>query len=230
MATAKTNGINIYYEIHGEGVPLLLIAGLNSDHTFFTRTGLVDALSTSHRVIVFDNRGVGKSDKPDEPYSIEMMAEDVQGLLDSLGIEQTDVLGVSLGGRIAMELAIRQPERVRRLVLVSTGPRTPKSPMRLWISLMLRLHVVRGSVPYYAAIHQRNASRSYDATSQLADIHNQTLILHGKRDHIAPLQVAEEMHSRIPGSKMVTFGGGHLFFILRREPFVEAVEEFLKDQ
>ena len=138
--TVHTNGINIYYEVHGSGEPLLLIEGLGYSSWMWYKQ--VPVLSKSHKVIIFDNRGAGNTDKPDSEYTVELMAEDAAGLLNELGIESAHVLGVSLGGYIAQELAITRPEMVKNLVLVSTNsgpgkPITGKSPflngfLRLW--------------------------------------------------------------------------------------------------
>ena len=123
MPTVRVNDITMYYEIHGEGEPVVLIAGLNSDHTLYQKLGIISRLAESYQVVAFDNRGVGRTDKPDSPYSIEMMAEDTVGLLDVLGIKKVHLLGISMGGRIALALTLRHPERVKTLMLVSTGPR-----------------------------------------------------------------------------------------------------------
>jgi pimeloyl-ACP methyl ester carboxylesterase len=92
---------------------------------------------------------------------------------------------------------------------------------------MLTLPQVRGSQPYYAAVRQRDASRSYDCMDRLNEIHVPTLILHGKKDKTAPYKLAEEMHAGITGSKMITFNGGHHFLFLRQQQFLDAVIDFL---
>ena len=84
MPTADANGIRIHYEVHGEGRPLLLILGLGADVSEYT--ALIDQLAARSRVIAFDNRGAGRSDKPDAPYSIELMAADALGVMDALGV------------------------------------------------------------------------------------------------------------------------------------------------
>jgi 3-oxoadipate enol-lactonase len=128
MPTADANGIRIHYEVHGEGRPLLLILGLGADVSEYT--ALIDQLAARSRVIAFDNRGAGRTDKPDAPYSIELMAADALGVMDALGVTRADVLGISLGGRIALELALGHPERVERLILVSTSARVVPSLRR----------------------------------------------------------------------------------------------------
>src|SRR5215469_17759144 len=100
MPTVHVNGIDIYYETHGEGDPLVLIPGLATDVSEYQR--IIAALADRYQVSALDNRGAGRSDKPDVPYSIEIMADDTAALLDALGITQTHVLGTSMGGRIAL--------------------------------------------------------------------------------------------------------------------------------
>lgn len=119
MATAKVGDINVYYEVHGEGEPLVLIQGYgaNSAGSFLH----VPTFSKEYRVVIFDNRGTGRSDKPDIPYSMEMMADDVVGLLDTIGIDAAHICGASMGGFIAQNLVLRYPERVISLVLACTS-------------------------------------------------------------------------------------------------------------
>lgn len=119
MPTAKVGDINMYYEVHGEGEPLLLIAGLGGNLTGWIFQTL--EFSNKYRVIVFDNRGVGRTDAPDVPYATGMMADDTAGLLDVLGIERAHILGLSMGGFIAQELAFKYPRRVKSLILATTA-------------------------------------------------------------------------------------------------------------
>jgi len=115
MSIAKANGINIYYEIHGKGESLVLIAGYGANaDSWFNQT---PALSKKYRVIVFDNRGTGRSDKPDVPYTMKMMADDAAGLLDAIGIRTAHIFGLSMGSAIAQEFAINYPEKTISLIL-----------------------------------------------------------------------------------------------------------------
>lgn len=117
--------MRIAWESTGEGSPLLLIQGLG-----YGRWGwepIVPGLAARHRVICFDNRGIGESDKPDGPYTAAQMAGDALQVLDEAGIERAHVLGASLGGMIAQELVATAPERVDRLVLCCTTPGGPNA-------------------------------------------------------------------------------------------------------
>jgi 3-oxoadipate enol-lactonase len=110
--------MNIKWESIGEGPPLLLIQGLG-----YGRWGwepIQPGLATRHQVVAFDNRGIGESDKPPGPYTAAQMAGDALGVLDEAGIDRAHVLGASLGGMIAQELAAAAPDRVDKLILCCT--------------------------------------------------------------------------------------------------------------
>ena len=118
MPFVRLHDIQLYYETLGEGPPLLMLMGLRRDHTWFLHQ--TPELAKHFTLVLMDNRGAGRSGKPDEPYSLAGMAEDTIGLMDALGLESAHVLGVSMGGCIAQELALSFPQRVRGLVLGCT--------------------------------------------------------------------------------------------------------------
>ncbi len=118
MPKTPVNGISMYYEVQGKGVPLVMIQGFAGNHqAWFFQT---QVFRKYYKVIIFDNRGIGKSGRPSEPYTIRTMADDVIGLMDYLNIDKAHVLGLSLGGLVAQEIAISYPGRVIKLVLGST--------------------------------------------------------------------------------------------------------------
>ncbi len=232
MPYLKVNDINLHYQRTGAGEPLVFFNGLSSDISEWQ--GLSLSLSKQYDFIAVDNRGAGRSDKPDVLYTIDMMANDAAGVLDSLGVKNANILGLSMGGRIAVALALSRPDLVKSLVLVSTRMKRTKRhgwTHRMWLNLFSRSKA-RGSKqypqPYYAFKRQWEASGSYDATDRLHELHIPTLILHGKDDPLVPLKLAEEMQESIEGSKIMIFGGGHLFFVGQFREFIKTITDFLE--
>jgi pimeloyl-ACP methyl ester carboxylesterase len=117
---ASVNGLNMYYEIHGEGQPLVLLHGaFSAIGTSFGR--ILPGLAERRQVIAFELQGHGRTADIDRPMTLEGMAEDVAAALPQLGIEQADVFGYSSGGSVALHLAVRHPELLRKLVLMSVS-------------------------------------------------------------------------------------------------------------
>ncbi|MFX1497522.1 MAG: alpha/beta fold hydrolase [Promethearchaeota archaeon] len=116
MPKVRVNDINIYYEIHGDGFPLLMINGISICLKIWDKP-LIEGLSNNFKTILFDNRGSGQSDIPEGEYTLQMMADDTIGLMNALNIERSHVLGFSMGGMIAQELALSYPQNVEKLVL-----------------------------------------------------------------------------------------------------------------
>jgi 3-oxoadipate enol-lactonase len=231
MSTIKTRDINIYYEVHGKGEPIVLIGGLGTELGSYSE--MVRLLSNKHKVLTFDNRGEGRTDKPDIPYTIKMMAEDTAGLITTLGLEPAHVIGISMGGRIAMALALQRPELVRSLILTSTfARRTRKAnlPLRYKLGKMRegRRRPGNSNQPYYAFRRQLRAARDFDCGDRLDEIRVPTLILHGRADRAVPYHLAEEMHAGMKGSQMVTFSGGHRFCFYESEQYTHTILEFLE--
>jgi pimeloyl-ACP methyl ester carboxylesterase len=122
MPFAKVNDLQLHYEIEGTGPALALITGTAFPGATW-RTGVSERFAQEgFRVITYDHRGVGQSDKPDGPYSTRLFAADAVGLLDALDIDRAHILGHSMGGRVAQWIALDHPDRVRCLVLAGSGP------------------------------------------------------------------------------------------------------------
>jgi pimeloyl-ACP methyl ester carboxylesterase len=120
MPKVKVNGIQMFYEMKGEGFPLVMINGMN-DNLDCWDPRLIGALSKKFKLILFDNRGAGRTDISDREYTIRLFADDIAGLMNTLGISRANVLGISMGGMIAQELAINYPRNVSKLILCSTS-------------------------------------------------------------------------------------------------------------
>lgn len=120
MPKVKVQDIEMYYEIYGSGEPLFLIMGLGMDINGWIFQ--VPEFSKHFKVIIFDNLGIGKTSAPPGPYSTKMMADDTAELMNILNIDKANILGISMGGMIAQELAINYPEKVKKLILACTYP------------------------------------------------------------------------------------------------------------
>ncbi|MEM4919988.1 MAG: alpha/beta hydrolase [Candidatus Nezhaarchaeales archaeon] len=119
MPKIRIGDVNIYYEIKGEGDPLVMIMGLAGNLDWWDPK-MISELSKHFKLILFDNRGAGRSDMGQKQFSIKLFANDTAGLMNALGIPKANVLGFSMGGMIAQELVLNYPEKVKKLVLCST--------------------------------------------------------------------------------------------------------------
>lgn len=170
MPYAETPSIRMYYEEYGEGIPLLFISGTGwtGEHWKLEQ---VPFFSSSYRVIVFDHRGVGRSDRPNGRYSTRMFAQDAIDLMDAIGItEPAHVLGHSMGGRVAQWMALDHRERVRSLVLAATGPGPIDDVERLQgISPEAAAEFVRLGWPNYNEEHLRGTNMFYRASPEVIE-------------------------------------------------------------
>jgi pimeloyl-ACP methyl ester carboxylesterase len=117
MSFIRVNGLNLYYELHGDGEPLVLISGFSTDH--HTWDPIINKLASQFKLLIFDNRSVGQTEDSSTPFSINDMASDVKGLMDALGISSAHILGHSMGSSIAQAFAINYPQRIKTLILAN---------------------------------------------------------------------------------------------------------------
>jgi 3-oxoadipate enol-lactonase len=233
MPYAQAGDIKLYYEVHGDGPPVVLVPGLGADTRLFS--SVAPLLATLRPVVVVDPRGGGKSDKPKGDYAIEQMAEDVAELLVTLGIPRADVVGYSMGGKIALQLAAGHPELVEHLILSATGARpvvTRRFSYRwLMMDVVSRIPISRKAdgQPSYAFEAQRRASESFDGRRLLTQVKATTLIIRAQRDRIVPARDAVDLQN-ITGSLLVDLPGGHLtLLMLHGKVLAEAISSFLTD-
>jgi len=245
--------MRIAWERRGSGPPLLLIHGLG-----YGRWGwepVVAPLARSFDVLLFDNRGIGESDAPPGPYTAAQMASDAVQVLDEAGVERAHVLGTSLGGMVAQELALAHPARVDKLVLACTTPGgarahpTPEQTMRLLengatlrdfvenalepdprAALVERIleHRLATAQPPEAWMAQAAAGAGFDAYERAGSIAAPALVLHGEGDVVVDPRNAALLAGLLPHASLELFPGtGHLFFWQQPERFVGLVEDFL---
>ena len=233
MPKIQSNGIQLYYEIHGEGQPLLFIHGLGSSARDWEYQ--VEEFSRSYQVITFDLRGHGASDKPAGPYSMAMFAADTVGLLGALKIEGPHVVGLSLGGGVAFQLGVDAPRLPRSLTIVNSTPellvRTFKDRLTVWQRtaivqllgmrkmgevLSKRLFIKpeqedirRTFVERWAENDRRayldsmRALVGWSVAERIASIQCPTLVIAADQDY-SPLSLKQAYTARIPGAQLVT--------------------------
>lgn len=231
MPVAELEPVPIYYELHGHGPPLVVIPGTGTDTRVFAP--LVRDLAAHFSVLVFDPRGAGQSGKPDVPYTVLDMADDAAALMDHLGWSNASVLGYSLGGRIALALALARRDLVGRLVLAATSAWSPamKVGSRRWLvfRVLARVPLPRSvdPQPRWSQARQLAASRAVDLRDRLGELAVPTLVVHGRGDRMVPLRLAEELRDGIPGARLSVLEGSHLSLLFgRRRLLVDEVVAF----
>ena len=219
MPKASVNGFKLHYEIEGDGEALVLIPGFASGLSIWTRQ--TPAFSRHFRVISFDPRGVDESDKPEGPQTIGLLADDLALLLLALHVPSAHVLGVSFGGFVAQEFALKYPMMTRKLVLCCTSFGGPNHVQPESQTLDLDATKELNSSQFEAAL-------SFNAESRVEGIRRPTLIVSGDADAIVPVQNSRNLAAKIPGAELrIIEGGSHTFFMDRADEFNEIVTEFL---
>jgi 3-oxoadipate enol-lactonase len=148
MPKVRVNDIEMYYEIHGTGTPLVHVGGLAGDARTWQRQ--IEHLAQHYQVLAFDNRGTGRTDCPDVPYSTRLFADDTVGLMDAVGIKRAHVYGISMGGGIVQEVAINYPDRVLSLVINCSFAKMDRYGARVTENIM---NVYKAQGPQEAARH-----------------------------------------------------------------------------
>jgi pimeloyl-ACP methyl ester carboxylesterase len=228
---ATVDGLRLYYESYGQGSAVVVIPGLGADSRLFR--AFAQQLSVANRVVVLDPRGSGQSDKPDGPYSIDQMTDDLRGLIAALDLGVCDIVGYSMGGRVALNFAANYPREVRRLVLAATSARSAPSSKFSWrwfaMEVLSRVPSPRwfDPQPRKAFGAQRRASSDFDGRELLHKVEAPTLVVRARKDRIVPTELLAELGG-IPRGEHVTLPGGHLSLVLlHSRDLAIAVRSFL---
>src|SRR6201991_881115 len=249
MPRLNRDGVNIYYEIHGSGPPLILTHGYSSTSAMWQ--GQIDALAKEHQLILWDMRGHGRSDYPDDPaaYSEALTVADIAALLDRVGAKKAIVGGLSLGGYMSLAFYRAHPERVSALLIIDTGPGFKKDDAReVWnkrardtgdrfdregLDMLKSLSAERASVTHRDARGLARAARGMltqrDARviESLPDIKVPSLVVVGA-DDTPFLAASDYMAAKTPdAAKVVIPAAGHAVNIAQPQAFIEAVLPFL---
>ena len=249
MPEINRDGVNIYYEVHGEGPPLLLTHGYSSTSAMWH--GQVDALAREHKLILWDMRGHGQSDYPDDPraYSEALTVGDMAAILDAVGAERAIIGGLSLGGYMSLAFYRAYPQATRALLIIDTGPGFKKDDAReAWNARALAtadrldregLDVLKSATRERAAASHRNArglalaargmltQRDARVIELLPDIKVPSLIVVGA-DDTPFLAASDYMAAKIPGCKKAVIpNAGHAVNIDQPQAFIAAVLPFL---
>jgi pimeloyl-ACP methyl ester carboxylesterase len=238
------NGIQIYFEVHGTGEPLLLLHGFSGSSQDWMASK--NDWGTEFQLIVPDLRGHGRSSILYKAFRHEEAAVDTLALLDRLEIDTCKGVGVSGGGNVLLHMATKQPERMRAMVLVSATPYFPEQarhimsqysdslPEQQW-EILRRRHP-GGDAQIEALLDSTRAfASSYDdmnfTPSQLSMIRARTLIVQGDRDPLYPVEISLEMASAIPRSRLwIIPNGGHGPVIGKKwAEFIQTAFAFLKE-
>jgi pimeloyl-ACP methyl ester carboxylesterase len=249
MPTINRDGVSIYYEVHGSGPPLLLTHGYSSTSAMWH--GQIKALSNHHKLVLWDMRGHGQSDYPDDPaaYSEALTIADMVALLDEVSANSAIIGGLSLGGYMSLAFYRAHPERVRALLIIDTGPGFKKDDARdAWnkrafetgdrferegLAVLKAGSRERSTVTHRDALGLARAARGMltqrDARviELLPNIKVPSLVVVGADD--APFFAASDyMAAKIPAAKKVVIpAAGHAVNIDQPQAFIEAVLPFL---
>ena len=255
MPFAQRPDARIWWDQSGTGDPVLLIMGHAYGADMWHRTA--PGLAASYRVIRFDNRGAGRSSDPPGPYPVPLMAGDALAVLDAAGAASAHVYGVSMGGAIALQLALDHPGRVRSLTLGCTAASAQGASRGALLTRVrtlvpaAALNRMAGKLLYgpgtpasrraedHLIVRRTRSSgrgrrgqltglASFDVTGRLAEIRVPVLVMHGAQDRIVPAASAQRLAGGIAGARLVVFpDAGHVYITDATQAANQEVLHFL---
>lgn len=255
---ASVNGIQLYYEIHGTGKPLVMLHGGFGSFDMFS--ALAPMLAQNHQVIGVDLYGHGHTALTDRPFTFEYLAGDIAGLIEHLGLEKVDLLGFSLGGAVALQTAIRYPERINKLVLISTTfkragwhPEMQAGMTAFSPEFFMNTPLYEGYVriapkpedfPRLVATLKEGMSQDYDWTELVSALKPPTLIIAGDADGLPPSHAVEFFRLLggglrdanwdgaylIPSQLAILPGATHYNIVFRTDLLMPVLSPFLENQ
>jgi len=219
----NSNGIKIGYKLIGSGEPLVMIVGLGNTMDLWPKE-VIDKLSKKYQLILLDNRGMGHTTANDVTFTYKLFADDVIGLLDTLKVEKTNVLGFSMGSVITQELLLVYPQRFNKAVIYATS--TDGSNV---------VAALKGKAPSDKSSINPIVLRQIEATThwktpldQAARITNQVMFLVGTSDTVVGPESSKALASAIPGAWLVQFkNGAHQLVVETPTEFAKIVLAFL---
>lgn len=192
MSQIQANGITLYYEQEGTGTPLVLISGYTTDLSAWAL--IRQELANHFQIFMFDNRGAGRSDCPDSPYTVDAMAEDTRAFIEALHLHKPHILGHSMGGAIAQTLAFKHPESINKLILADTFIRFQEAPafaLRYFFKMrsqgMPLMKMVEGTLPWIFSANFLKNQEQVTAFMQLVETYPYSQSVVGQKRQLEAL-------------------------------------------
>lgn len=256
--TIRTSaGVDIVYESHGAGPPMVFVAGLGDDRTSWAAQ--VAAFARDHRVVAFDNRGVGQSATPPGPYSIEQMADDAHDVARKLGLGPVTAVGSSMGGAICQQWALRHPDDIAQLVITNSWAERDVFTTALfdhWMAMAERgqaQHIVESLLlfcfcPDYLTrkpetvktfletpaprldgfLAAAAACRGHQTLDRAHEIRHPALVIAGEFDILTRPELSKRLAQRMKQARYASLPTGHMVFWEMPDEFNKLVREFVK--
>ncbi|MBC2697827.1 MAG: alpha/beta hydrolase [ANME-2 cluster archaeon] len=247
----KVNDIELFYEVHGEGEPIIFSHGWMCDCSVWNSQ--IEFFSEKYKVIAYDQRGHGKSDKPKSDYSIETLSNDLYSLIQELNLEKVILVGHSMGGMTAITFALNHPDKVSKLVLVGTSAKMNFSGyIQIWIMMHIFSYesFARGMIDLLydpseqvkkeafdrAMNTQKFVSydcatefmKNYDKRDRVSKIKVPTLIVVGEKDKATPVKMSRYLNREIKDSKLkIIPDSKHMVIIDKANELNEIIDMFI---